>query len=1017
MSLTSLEAKQGDLSQVQGSFNRAQLLALDKLNALLLESAPLESLQLTLLQQLCQVFDVTRCWLLSQADLEYDNYRFVAISGVAGDCSEDTLISHSPFASHYYLRALRAKSAPRYFGPTDSANEPAPSAPFSALAQCHFKINLGTDCAYVLGVERASGFSSMDVQQLTLISQRIGNAFGQNAALQQSRNFFLDSPIAACYVDISRLRSVLHRLSIAGAEDLSQRIAQQPNILALLWEKVRISRLNTAALTLFDASSELDLITHLPYLVNESLTQAFVEGLVALIEGEGASVQVQVKTLRGRKLHLVLAFSKAQCQAEQGRYLTLSMVDVTARVLAAQQQREHQVLAEQSKAYWQLNIATGLLECSPSWYEMRARSEPCERLATWYDAVLIDDLPRVSAQLRSLIAAEQERVVLECRVVAGLGAMQWLQLSALIKEDESGTRYLCCTELDITEQKQLQERLKLSATVFDNTIEGIVIVDASNKIIEVNPAFSEIIGYSHRELIGQSPMLWRSDRQGYSFYRTIKKSLHQRGKWSGEIWNKRKDGQVVPQWLAVSCVYDERGKLSHHVGVFSDISELKKSQAQLQHMAHYDHLTDLPNRYLLGQRIDAAIEQAKRTGLNIAVCYLDLDNFKHYNDSLGHAFGDKLLQQVALNLISSVRSQDTISRIGGDEFIILLNDLRSVEQVGPAIEKVISVINRPFVLDEQEARITASVGVALYPDDGDNSQALISNADAAMYRAKSMGRNNFQFYSREMTDHSMQRILLSRDIHRAINGDELLLHFQPQVSLQSGEVVGVEALIRWQHPELGFLSPDKFIPLAEESSLIAKIGSWVLHNACYHIALWRSQGLAFGKLAINVAVVHLSQPSFVSEVIALLKRYQIPPETLEIEITESSLMQQVDEVVGSLQSLRQLGVDVSIDDFGTGYSSLSYLTKLPINKLKIDRSFITDILDREEDLAIAETIIAMGDKLGLTVIAEGIETAEQCALLTRSQCHHGQGFLFSKPLAKAEFERYLRQQSSALTLR
>ena len=569
---------------------------------------------------------------------------------------------------------------------------------------------------------------------------------------------------------------------------------------------------------------------------------------------------------------------------------------------------------------------------------------------------------------------------------------------------------------DLSRSRKVEERLRLSASVFENTDEGVVITDANGLIIDVNRAFSEITGYSREEVIGQNPSMWKSGRQDESFYRDMWRSLIETGQWKGELWNRRKDGSIYPVWSSISSVNDKEGNLTHYVGVSSDISHIKQSQDELTHLAHHDALTNLPNRLLLIERLDQAVIRSKRHSTQLVLIFLDLDQFKHINDSLGHPVGDQLLQEVAGRLLAAVRQEDTVARIGGDEFVLLLEDIGSPEHAGVSAQKLISVFDQPFRLDEHEIRGTASMGICLCPQDGDDSATLLRNADAAMYRAKEAGRNTYQFYTEELTRNAFERVLLENSLRQAISKEQLYLVYQPQVDLQSGRIIGVEALIRWLHPELGIISPAKFIPMAEESGLILPIGAWVLRTACLQGQQWRQQGVEVGTISVNIAGPQIQRGNLLAEVESALGETGYPAELLELEVTEGFIMQNAEQAVGQLNALRALGLTLSIDDFGTGYSSLSYLKQLPIHKLKIDQSFVRDITVDKDDRAITDAVIALGRSLGLTVIAEGVETEAQAAFLKQAQCQEAQGYLYSKPLSPGALEQLIQQSETIIPL-
>ncbi len=561
---------------------------------------------------------------------------------------------------------------------------------------------------------------------------------------------------------------------------------------------------------------------------------------------------------------------------------------------------------------------------------------------------------------------------------------------------------------DITEQQQMQEKLRLAATVFESTAEGVMITDARQQIVAVNRAFSEITGYSEQEALGRSPRLLASGQHDSSFYVALWHQLNADGHWQGEIWNRRKNQELYPEWLTVSAVRNADGDLSHYVGVFADISTLKYAQARLDYQAHHDPLTGLPNRLLFESRLNGALKDAQENHQQGAVLFLDLDRFKHINDSLGHPVGDLLLKSIATRLREQLRDVDTVARQGGDEFIILLPGLHHALDAEHVANKLLLCFEKPFIAGEQEFFVSASIGICLYPGDGGDVATLVKNADAAMYRAKAQGRNRVEFYTRELTFQATERMALEHELRRALESDQLQLYYQPKLSLASGQLVGAEALIRWKHPQFGAISPDRFIPLAEENGLILPLGDWVLREACRQMSRWQDSHAAFGPLSVNLAGAQLRQTALVERIRELLGQYNLQPSRLQLEITESFLMHQTEEALSILHSLKRLGVQLAIDDFGTGYSSLSYLKQLPLDTLKIDQSFVHGLPDDPHDAAIARAIIALGRSMNLTVIAEGVEHEAQERFLEAEGCDQIQGYALSAPLpADAFANRFL----------
>ncbi|WP_447844726.1 EAL domain-containing protein [Pseudomonas aeruginosa] len=551
---------------------------------------------------------------------------------------------------------------------------------------------------------------------------------------------------------------------------------------------------------------------------------------------------------------------------------------------------------------------------------------------------------------------------------------------------------------DITERQLMQEKLQQAATVFESTAEGVMITDTRQRITAVNRAFSEITGYSEQEALGRSPSLLSSGQHDSSFYLAMWNQLERDGHWQGEIWNRRKTGELYPEWLTISAVHNPQGEITHFVGVFADISTLKYAQARLDYQAHHDPLTGLPNRLLFESRLNHALDEAREESRPGAVLFIDLDRFKHINDSLGHPIGDLLLKAIAERLRDQLRDVDTVARLGGDEFIILLPGLHQESDAEHVARKLLNAFTAPFQADGHEFFVSASVGIALFPKDGDDAPTLVKNADAAMYRAKSRGRSRIEYYTRELTYLATERMALETELRRALERDELQLYYQPKLSLESGLLVGAEALVRWYHPLFGEISPERFIPLAEDCGLILPLGDWVLEHACQQMGEWQKLHAPFGPLSVNLAGAQLGQPQLIERLEQLLEQSGLEPSRLQLEITESFIMNQTEEALAVLHGLKRLGVQLAIDDFGTGYSSLSYLKRLPLDILKIDKSFIRGLPDDPHDAAITRAIIALGRSMQLTVIAEGVETEGQQSFLTHEGCEQIQGFVLSPPL-------------------
>ena len=540
--------------------------------------------------------------------------------------------------------------------------------------------------------------------------------------------------------------------------------------------------------------------------------------------------------------------------------------------------------------------------------------------------------------------------------------------------------------------------IREAAMVFESTGEGVLIIDPWARIVAANEAFVDLTGYGSNDLTGRHVRMFRSRRHSRAFYRSLLETLAETGRWEGEIYTRNKIGDSQLEWLTVNAVKDNQGHLTQYVAVFSDVAIVKRSLQKLDHLAHHDTLTGLPNRLLLRDRIEHAIHRAQRERRNLAVLFLDLDRFKNINDTLGHSTGDNLLRVCAARLSDRIREGDTVARLGGDEFMVLLEDYRTPEDARTVARNVLDSLAEPIEIDGHELYITASIGISQYPDDGVTVEELVSNADAAMYRAKGKGKNNYQFYTADLTEVARENLRLESSLRLALERDEFVLHYQPKWDTRTGRITGVEALLRWQHPERGLISPESFIGTLEECGLILPVGKWVLDTACAQAQAWRQQGLSPIQMSVNLSGQQIADTGLLQMVVESCEACGFDPHYLELELTERFIVQQRDEVVGLLKSLRERGMSIAIDDFGTGYSSLSYLKQLPIQKLKIDRSFVRDIPADPDDVAITSAIVALGHRLQMSIIAEGVETEEQLAFLVEEGCQEAQGFLVSEPL-------------------
>ena len=594
------------------------------------------------------------------------------------------------------------------------------------------------------------------------------------------------------------------------------------------------------------------------------------------------------------------------------------------------------------------------------------------------------------------------------------GSIFWLLVSGVALDPLLPNEGSIWVFADITERKQAEEKLRLAATVLEHIADGVMVLDAYGRIIATNPAFTQITGYTENEAVGQHSSLTRASdsvrHHDDQFYQQLWTDLADTGFWRGEIWDTRKNGEVYLEWLTVSAVRDDEDQVTHYVCVFSDITKVKESQDKLDHLAHHDPLTALPNRLLFHDRLQHAMVRAAREHEQLAVLFIDLDRFKNVNDTLGHHIGDALLKQVAEALSGCLREGDTLARLGGDEFIVLLEDVGGAFGAGHVAEKLVALFEQPFTVSGYELFVTASVGISLFPQDAEDVHMVVRNADVAMYQAKARGRNGYQFYAPSMGGEGIERLRLEALLRRAIEKQEIFLQYQPQVEIDTGRLVGVEALVRWQNPELGLVAPSRFIPVAEDMGFIKPLGQWVLAEACRQMVSWDRAGLMVPKMAVNLSVRQFERGSIAEQVSTVLADAGLGPGRLQLEVTESVIMNTGD-ALQLVSDLDAIGVGLAIDDFGTGYSSLAYLKQLPVQTLKIDRSFIKDISGDGNDEAIAVAIIQLGKSLGLSVIAEGVENEEQAAFLLRHGCRQAQGYLYGRPAQPAEILTRWRQEA------
>lgn len=580
----------------------------------------------------------------------------------------------------------------------------------------------------------------------------------------------------------------------------------------------------------------------------------------------------------------------------------------------------------------------------------------------------------------------------------------WLAVSALCV-------YLARSRLlgflDIEDGKRRDEdlqRLRLAAAVFDSTLEGVLVTDANGVIVHVNRAFMEITGYQQDEVLGLTPSKFKSGRHGPEFYERMYKTIFGAGQWSGEIWNRRKSGEIYPQWQSIRSIKDDRSAITHFVAVFSDITTIKHSERELAHQAHYDALTGLPNRLLFTDRAEQAQTHARRNRQNLALLLIDLDHFKHINDSLGHNVGDEVLKAVGERLTHLLEKGLTLARLGGDEFAVLIENPQQAVQAAELAQGVLDGLREPFVIDGQALFLSASIGISIFPHDALNAEQLLRNADAALFLAKSQGRERYALYTEELTAHAQRLVELAGELRQAIAQGELRVFYQPIHNLHTRRIEGVEALVRWQHPQRGMVPPGEFVPVAEQNGLIDDIDRWVLTEACRQMHEWLENGVVLSFVAVNVSSRLFSRGDLDSRVAQVLNETGLAPEYLELEVTESAVMDDPEQAIEQMHRLRELGLKLSIDDFGTGYSSLLRLKRMPVQKLKIDQGFVSGLPEDDDDIAIVRAIIALAQAMGMRVLAEGIEHADQASFLLHNHCELGQGYWFARPMPAGQID-------------
>lgn len=676
---------------------------------------------------------------------------------------------------------------------------------------------------------------------------------------------------------------------------------------------------------------------------------------------------------------------------------------------------------------WEWNQETGHIDFSDEMFAILGLHKGLDLLGVnaFLDRIHTEDRMRMGTVLDQLAVAGQ-RADLECRIMRIDESVRVVHILCESSRDPvSDAPVILGTVHDITDTRAAEDRLKTATSVFgeamnevhehmriatkvlENAVEGVIVTDDKGVIRNVNPAFTRITGHEPLEVIGNPMKSLRGGHEDRELHDLLWESLMKDGIWRGEVWNRKKSGEAYPQWETIIVIRNRAGEITNFISIFHDLTEIRASQKELHFKTYHDTLTGLPNRDLFMDRLNQAVLNAQRNDGKVLIIFLGLDHFKKINNSLGHQLGDRLLKEVSSRLKTFIREGDTLSRLAGDSFGFIMREIRNNQDAVLVARKINSALVEPFVIEEHKLFLTASTGITLFPDDGEDAATLIKNADMALNRAKITGRDTCTFYQATMGEQANRRLRLERNMRLALEREEFVLYYQPKVSLATGQVVGMEALVRWQPPDGGMVSPGEFIPVAEETGLILPLGEWILKTACEQNRTWRDAGFDRLRMAVNLSVRQFRQRDLFDRVRMILQETGLMPQLLELEITESMVMDNVESVIVTMTRLRSLGLFIAVDDFGTGYSSLSYLKRFPIHTLKIDQSFVRDLTFDSDDASIINAIIAMAKSLKLTVVAEGVETLEQLNFLRLEGCDEMQGYYFSKPLSAAEFTALL----------
>ena len=986
--------------------------ALLRLNHWFTHNDDLESISGNILQLLLELFDAQNIWLLRPGNPSTSNYFLQTLSKTASGQSstEYTHLNYDPELQDYLTTAFRAG------GPFSFCVGLAPySLRTGSYRQCLLPLQPNQNSQMLIGLEYPANkqLSCKQVKAMIQLASSICDGIFNLQRFNNMRVLLENSDIAIWNEDLSAVVGQLSEISSQGIEDLDSYLDEHPQILEQMLNSVRLLDANQSCHQLFLLRDHEHFIRFSEKLTAATSLEDFRAKLLAIWRGDTSfKSEIQVENAFGNNVHAILNLH-IPATPDGFASIPISVIDITERKNTELELKEtllrYELVVEGTYgAIWDWDVANQTVHFSKAWCDLRGyeQHEVTNRQEEWINSIHPDDRDKALAAVQAHFDDKDVAFKEEYRIICKDGSYKWVFDQGVAKRDSEGRIIrMAGSEVDITERRQYEERLRLAASVFENAAQGVIILDSNGNIINTNQACYKILGY---ELIGQSPDNLALEADNSTGFADIWQALQDNHEWQGETRSQHANGDLIPGWLTISTVFDA-DQPTHYVCLLSDISHIKHSEALLYQLAHHDALTGLPNRLLLTEQLEQAIARAQRQETMVAVIFVDLDNFKFINDSLGHSAGDQLLKTAADTLKASVRTEDNVARIGGDEFILTMEGITHVENVAHVADHVLHKITQRFRLQERDIRVSASLGVAIYPQDGEDPDTLIKNADAAMYRAKQAGRQNYQFYTEELTQQAFERMQLETDLHQALNEGAFSLHYQPQIDLHTGRIIGLEALIRWQHPRHGMIPPDKFIPLAEETGLIDPLSDWVLHNACLQIRQWLDEGLKIDTIAVNISTRQIQKEGLIDMVRNALSTSGLPAHHLELEVTEGCIMQHTEFAITQLEQLRNLGVNLAIDDFGTGYSSLSYLKSLPIHRLKIDKSFVSDIPGDQNDTAITEAIIAMAERLELNVIAEGVETKAQADFLKTQGCYEAQGYLFSKPLDSQATRQLLLQ--------